>query len=164
MLTRLLPKQIDNAYQGRSLALWLLGLLAFIKLAMGANALLNTGALIVSADRIPLETFTPESQQVVIFMFQVWGLGSCLLAALAILALLRYRAMTPLMFLLLLSENTGRKLLSWATPLSFDAAAQAPSPGFAVNAVLIALLAFGLVLSLTPAKPRKNQTAAAKAM
>jgi hypothetical protein len=60
------------------------------------------------------------------------------------LALVRYRAMVPLVFLLLLLEHLGRKLILALMPV-----AQAGSPpAFSINVFLIGLTALGLALSL----------------
>jgi len=62
MLTRLLPKQIDNDYRGHVLAIWLLAPLALIKLVQGANVagLLGAGKtrqVLEGVDKVPVGVF-----------------------------------------------------------------------------------------------------------
>lgn len=114
MLTRLFPKQIDNDYRGPVVAIWLLVPLALLKLVQGANVAGffgpgNSRQILETADRVPLGTFPAEAASRLVFSFATWGLGIFLLGLLAVIVLLRYRAMIPLTYLLLLIEQLGRK-------------------------------------------------------
>jgi hypothetical protein len=162
MLSRLFPKQIDNVYSGQWLALWLLVPVVLVKLLMGFNvAGLNpwvTSRFVAeTADRIPLDTFGPEAASIVLFLFASWGLGLLLLSLLAVLALIRYRAMIPLMFLVLALEQVGRKAIALINPIARTAGTPEFSFAFLINWAFTAALVVGLVLSLVP---RKNAPAA----
>ena len=65
---------------------------------------------------------------------------------LGVLALIRYRALVPLLLLLLLVEQAGRRAIFSAMPIA--------SPGegaaFSINTVICGLTLLGLVLSLWP--------------
>jgi hypothetical protein len=115
---RLLPRQADNTYYGSKLALWLFGLLVFMKVAMGFNSIVNGHSVASSADGIPLDTFTPAGAQTVVSLFALSGLRQLIICLLGILVLVRYRVRT-------------------GTP-----------PGAIVNLVLLALMVIGLALSL----------------
>lgn len=144
MLEQLLPRTIDNTYGGRKVALWMLAILVLMKGAMGANSIFNGYQVATSADGIPLDTFTSAGAQAVISFLALWGLSLLIFSLLGALALLRYRAMVPLVFLLLLLEHLGRKLILVLMPI-----AQVGSPpAFSINVFLIGLTAFGLALSL----------------
>ena len=108
------------------------------------NSIFNGYQVATSADGIPLDTFGPACAGVVLTFFAFWGLSQLILSLMAALALIRYRAMVPLVFLLLLLELLGRKLILIAMPI----AKAGVSPAFSINAVLIGLLVAGLVLSL----------------
>ena len=54
MLERLFPRQADNGFEGHRAALWLLGLLIALKLAMSLNSIFNTESVAAGADGIPL--------------------------------------------------------------------------------------------------------------
>lgn len=145
MLDRLLPHRRDGGYRGHRAALWILGLLAFMKLAMGANSIFNGYRVASSADGIPLATFPPEAAQAVVALFAGWGLGQVLLGLLAVVALARDRGLVPLVFALLLVENVGRKAIFYVLPY-----ASAPTTAnLVVNGLFIALMVVGLALSLT---------------
>ena len=143
MLNKLLPRSIDQTYDGRKLALWLLGLLLLVKGAMGLNSIFNGYTVATTADRIPLDTFAPAGANAVITFLAFWGLSQLIFSMLGVLALVRYRAMVPLVYVLLLVELVGRKLILIAMPI-----AKVSSPSFPINTALITLLVIGLALSL----------------
>jgi hypothetical protein len=76
----------------------------------------------------------------------LWGLSLLIFSLLGVLALIRYRAMVPLVFLLLLLEHLGRKLIFVAMPI----AQAGEPPAFSINLVLMASMLIGLALSLWP--------------
>ena len=147
MLERIFPKQIDNTYRGYWLAVWLLVPLVLVKLAMGVNVMINTRDIIEGVDGIPLSTFDVEAQKTLVFSFQAWALELFLLAALGFLALVRYRAMIPLVYLLLLAENAGRKIISLASGSPLIAPG-GPSGAALINMTLIAALLIGFAMSI----------------
>lgn len=151
MLARLFPRQADSRYDGYRAALWLLGLYIALKLAMSLNSIFNTAQVAAGADGIPLDSFGPAAAQEVLTLFALVGLGQLALALTAAAVLIRYRALVPLMFLLLLGEAVARRLIV----LSFDATRTAAgSGGFSINVGLLGLLALGLALSLIPVRKR----------
>ena len=84
----------------------------------------------------------------IIFLFKALGLAIALLGLLSVAALLRYRAMIPLMYLILLIENVGRKLMTVAGPVATSSSGGLPSFAFTINLALIRALLIGLALSL----------------
>lgn len=149
LLARLLPRQADNGFDGLRPALWLLGLLIFVKLVMSLNSILNTASVAAGADGIPLDSFGPAAARQVLLLFALMMLGHLALALVALAALVRYRALVPFLYLVLLGEQIARRLIvaSYATPRSGGTSA-----GLYVNYGLLALLTLGLVLSLIPAR------------
>lgn len=144
MLHRLLPRRIDNTYRGPTLALWLFGALILMKGGIGLGTMFNGRSAAISADGIPLDTFTPAGEQAFVSLFAAWGLSQLVLNLLGLLALVRYRAMVPFMFALLLLEHLCRKLVFLFLPMPRTGS----SPGYAVNLVIVSLMVVGLVLSL----------------
>lgn len=144
MLDRLLPPSLAEGYRGHRLALWILGLLAIMKLAMGTNSIVNGRDVAGSADGIPLATFSPEAAQAVLALFAGWGLGQVVLGLLAVVALRRARGLVPLVFALLLLENVGRKAIFYFLPY----ASEPTTVNLVVNGLFVALMAVGLALSL----------------
>jgi hypothetical protein len=144
MLEQILPRTIDNTYRGRNAALWVLALVVFSKTAMSLNSIFNGRYVASRADGIPLETYTPAGAQAVVSLFAIWGLAHLVICALCVIALVRYRAMVPLLLTLLLVEHVARRAILWAMPIAKTGA----SPGFGVNLVLLGLILAGLILSL----------------
>jgi hypothetical protein len=69
MLTRLFPRQIDNDYRGRVIAIWLLVPLALVKLLQGAsvaglNPLTTSRRILETADRVPAAPSRPKPRPI----------------------------------------------------------------------------------------------------
>jgi len=143
-MLQLLPQRIDNTYGGHRLALWLFGLLIFMKGSIGLGTIFNGHSAATSADGIPLDTFTPAGEQAFVALFAAWGLSQFILNLIGLLALVRYRAMVPLMFALLLLEHLNRKLIFWVLPIPRTGT----PPGYFLNLGLVAVMIVGLLLSL----------------
>jgi hypothetical protein len=155
MLSRLFPRQIDNRFDGYRAALWLLGLLIALKLVVSVNSIVNTQAVAVGADGFPLDRFGPEAARAVLMLFALSALGQLVLAMIGVVALIRYRAMVPLLYLLSIGEMLARRLLiqSYAVERSGD------SPiGAYMTYGILALLVLGLLLSLIPRRRGSTRT------
>jgi len=144
MLNLLLPQRFDNAHHGHKLALWLFGLVVFMKTSIGMGTIFNSSNAAIHADGIPLDSFTTAGAQAVVSLFAMWGLGQAMIGLLCLLALIRYRALVPLLFSLLLLEHLGRKLIMFVLPIPRTG----HPPGTYINLVLLGLMIVGLVLSL----------------
>ena len=144
MFNRLLPQRIDNTYRGHKLALWLFALVVFLKTSIGLGTIFNGRNAAISADGIPLDTFTPIGADAFVSLFAAWGLAQAMIGLLCIVVLVRYRAMVPFMFSLLLLEHLSRKLIFFVMPI----ARTAEAPGSVINLTLVALMILGLLLSL----------------
>jgi hypothetical protein len=144
MITRLLPERVDNTYQGQKLALWLFGLLLFLKVAMSVNSIVNGYTVASTADGIPLDTFAPNAARTVVALFAIWGLAHLTICVVGMLVLARYRSAVPFMLALLLVEHLSRKLILQVLPIERIG----NPPAFYVNLGLVALMIVGLALSL----------------
>ena len=144
MFESLFPLTIDNSYRGPKAALWILGVVAAIKIAMSLNSIFNGFFVLTSADGVPLPAYPPDAAQALMAMFAMWAWGHLLFALLALMAVVRYRRMTSLMFMLLLAEHLGRKLILLYLPIVRSGNATASY----VNYALLALMVAGLLLSL----------------
>jgi hypothetical protein len=156
MFNHILPRQVDNTYQGHKLALWLFGLLVLMKAGISLGTIFNGYAAASSADGIPLDTYTPAGARAVVSLFALWGLSQLMICLLCVLVLVRYRAMVPLMFALLLLEHLSRRLILQIMPIDTTGA----PPGHFINLGLLALMIVGLALSLWS---KGNQTREQKA-
>ena len=108
------------------------------------GTMLNGRNAAQSADGIPLDTFGTAGAEAVVTLFAVWGLAQLVWTVFGVLALTRYRAMIPLMFVLLLVEHLARRLIFFVEPI----ARVGTPPGLFINLGLVALMIVGLVLSL----------------
>jgi hypothetical protein len=149
MLSRLFPAQADNRFGGYRAALWLLGLFIALKLVISLNSIFNTASVASGADGIALESFGPAAAREVLTLFALTALGQLTLTLVALVVLIRYRAMVPFIYLMLLAEALARRFIvqSYAVARTESAAA-----GSYINYAILALLALGLLLSLLPAR------------
>lgn len=144
MLDRLLPKQIDNTYRGSRLAIWLFAVVLFVRASQGLVTIFNGYAAASGPDAIPLATYPAAAADTVVTLFALLGLRSLIICLLGVLVLIRYRAMVPLMFTILVLEYLGRRLILLFLPIERSG----PPSGSIVNLTLLALMIVGLALSL----------------
>ena len=154
MLDRILPRQAGNRFHGLRAALWLLGLLIFLKLAMSLNSIFNTESVAAGADGIPLASYGPEAAREVLLLFALLSLGQLTLTLVALVVLIRYRALVPFVYLVLLGEQLARRAIgrSYAQP-----GEQMTDVAWYVNYGLLSLLVLGLALSLIPARSSSSE-------
>jgi len=148
VLNRLFPKQIDNTYRGFWLAVWLLMPIVFVKMVMGVNMLLNARELAQSADGIPLDSFGALPAAIIVVDFMTGGLERIVLASLGLVALIRYRAMLPLVYLLFAIDAVGLMVIWKTNPLPIAPSSGGHSVGYSINLTLAAALLVGFALSL----------------
>ncbi len=151
MTNRLLPERMDNTYHGYRLALWLFALIASVKILQGVMVIFNGPSIAVSADGIPLDTYSPGAAQTILALFAISGLARLILSLLGVLALVRYRSAIPFMFALLGFDYLARQLVLYFIPIVRTGTV----PGPAMNLVLFALTIVGLALSLR-SRDRRN--------
>ena len=159
MLSRLFPRQIDNFYQGHVLAIWLFMPVLALKTAMGFNVsglnpFISSRFVLTTADGVPVDTYSTDAAAHLVFTFAAWGWVLFLLALLGWFVVVRYRAMAPLMILVLSLEQIGRMVLS-RTMLPHHALAHAGIPvSTLINLGFAAILLLALVFSLLKVRPR----------
>ncbi len=153
MLERLFPRQADSRFEGLRPALWLLGALIALKLVMSVNSILNTESVAVGADGIPLAGYGPEAARQVLLLFALTALGQLAVTLIAIAVLIRWRALVPFIYLVLLGEALARRFIaqSYAAP-----GARMTDVAWFVNYGLLTLLVLGLALSLIPARRERR--------
>lgn len=153
MLQRLFPKQFDNRFPGHVVAIGLFGVVILMELAMGANSLINTRTVASLADAIPLDRYTNGGAEAVVALFALAGLFRVLVALQGLLVLIRYRAMIPFMFLVLLVLHLGSKAVLLVHPIAKSGVPSARL-GSAFVYAIIAMLFLGFALSLVKASAR----------
>ena len=153
MLERLLPRTADNTYRGYKIALWIYGVVVLWKMAIAAATIFNGRNTAIAADGIPVNSFSQIGAQDFLSLQAALGVALFILCAIAALVFFRYRALVPLMFVVLLLENLLRRLVYFLIPMI-----RVGSPvGTWVNVALITLMLVGLILSLLPARVRPQE-------
>ena len=147
-LDAILPPSIDNVYRGRKAALWLFVPILVVKTGIALGTIFNGRAAAQTADGIPLDTYGAAGASAVVALFAIWGLAQLVFSAIGVLALARYRAMIPLMFLLFALEHVARRLIFLWKPIERTGA----PPGPFINLALLAMMLVGLVLSIRSAR------------
>src|SRR5262245_19710128 len=117
MIERVFPRQIDNTYRGHWLGLVLLAVFALLKLVMSVNSIINTRSVATGADGLALDSYGTGGADAVLLLFAIVAVGQLVMALLTVTVLVRYRAMVPLMYLLLLADHIGRRLLVALSPI-----------------------------------------------
>jgi hypothetical protein len=159
MLSRLFPRVLDNDYRSHRAAPWLLAPVVLVKALMGFNCaglnpFVDNREIMQGVDGIPLSSFPPQAAEMLVFMFSAWGLGLLLLSLVAAVALVRYRAMVPMAFLLLGAEQLGRQFMGSANPIERLASGNF-SAALIINLTLSTILVVGFVLSLRGSPQRQ---------
>lgn len=152
MLNRIFPRQFDNAYRGHWLGLWLFVPVVLLKATQGAAVVFDTRNSLISADGIPLESYGAAAGETVVALSALVGFFLLSIAVLGAVALIRYRAMIPFMFLVQLIVQLGGWVLREVNPIARAAETSlgfAGHPvGFWVNIGILAATAIGFALSL----------------
>jgi hypothetical protein len=138
----LFPVRLDNeGYGGRRAALWLFALFLLLRLIMGVNGAMNTST-IAAGDGLRLDQGGAET---ILLLFRNVSLSNLPLVAIGAVALWRWRAMVPFLYLVLLADQVVRRVVALANPV---ARTDAASVGVWINLGLLALLLVGFGLSL----------------
>jgi hypothetical protein len=146
MLQRLFPATVDNRFRGHPAALWLFVPLVLMKLALGVAHMLRFDGGAQSVSHMPLDAYPDGAAQNIIGLMARMGLEQFLLGGLFLVVLLRYRALVPLMYAVMVLHYVGAKLVAAHKPLALAAASGAGT----MHLVIAVLAVFGFVLALAP--------------
>jgi hypothetical protein len=147
MLDRLFPKQFDNDFRGYRLGMWIFIPIILLKSVIGVNSIIMTRSVAMSADGIPLGSYSAAAAEAVIALFALLGLWQLILALFGYVALIRYRSMIPFLYLVLLLQMLGNRALNLLHPIA-EAAGSGPAPGSYLSLGVLAATVFGFVLSV----------------
>jgi|SRR4051812_37924603 hypothetical protein len=159
MLDRIFPKAFDNRYRGHWLGVVLFVLVILLKAVQGVNSIVMTRKVMIGADGIPLDSFNPIAANTAVEMFALLGMYLLVLPLIGAVALVRYRAMIPFLFLMLLAVMLGSRGLNYLHPIARTAAAGGHPIGMYVNLGILALAVIGFALSLTHSGAREASLA-----
>ena len=144
MLNQLLPPRLDNIYRGRKPALWLFGIVVFIRSLQSVLIIVNGYSIARSADGIPLETYPAAAAQTILALFAISSLNRLLVSLVCVVVLVRYRSAISAMFAILaLGYLAGEIILRFIPIIRVGT-----PPGPIVNLIMFVLMMVGLGLSL----------------
>ena len=144
MFEGLLPRSLDNGYRGDKLGLWLFGLLVPDEDRHRRELHRQRCRRDVHRRRNRAQHVPAAAAQNLVALWALIGLAHVVISLLCVLVLARYRSMVPLMFVLLLLQHLGGRLILQFHPLVRTGA----PPASAVNLVFLAVMIVGLGLSL----------------
>jgi hypothetical protein len=144
MFERLFPKTINNHFPGHRFALWLFYPITLITIVRSLIHIFRADGGAQSIATIPLDSFTAAGSATLVAIFAQWGLSQLLMGGLYALVLFRYRAMIPLMYLLILIEYAGRMGIGATKPIVTIGTA----PGGPGSIVMVGIVIICLFLSL----------------
>jgi len=156
MLSRIFPKQFDNDYRGLWLAVWLFVPLMLVKAIQGVNSFIMPRVTATGADGIPLDQYGAVASDAVVALFALLGMYVTIIPLLSLIALIRYRAMIPLLYLMLLLVQIGARILNTINPI---ARPDGPPIGFTISLIILVLTLIGFALSLQERAPRNVEAA-----
>jgi hypothetical protein len=152
MFGRLFPRQFDNAYRGHGLALLILGVLLLLRMVQTGLGVVDPELVIRGPDGILFDTFNAPAQAAFLYLFRLLCFLNILLCLVGVLALVRYRAMVPLIYLVLLALLGGQKVLGLLYPIPRAPEAQGSLIIFAMLAVTL----LSWILSLLDTRSRRT--------
>jgi hypothetical protein len=155
VINRILPASIDNRYRGHPLALWLFVVITLQKLGVSLTHLFKADGGAQSISTIPLDTYPSSAAQNIVGLFARVGLEQFVLVSLFVLALLRYRAMIPLMYVLIVAHYVVSRGVGQMKPLVVAGTSGAKTPML----VIAILSVVGLVLSVIGPRYTREQRA-----
>ena len=144
MIDLLFPRVIDNRFRGQWLGYWLLAPVLVLKFGIAFASIL-TPRQANKADAIDLATYSEAALRDAATSTALLGLLHLCIGLIGLLAMIRYRAMVPLVFLWLVVEFLGRRAILTLYPIE---RVPGPSSGSVVNLILAAMLVLGLALSV----------------
>ena len=147
-LTRILPKTIENAYNGSPLAKHTFLVITMVTIVRSLIHIFAADGGAQSIATMPLDSYTPAGAAAVITMFSLWGLSQLLMGLVYVVVYLRYTSLIPAMYVLLISEYTLRIVIGIMKPIVTGGTV----PGSIGNFVLVPLCVIMLALSLRRGK------------
>lgn len=147
----ILPERIDNHFPGHRAVVAVFAAITLMTLGRSFFHILAPDGGAQSVAHIPLTTFSPvQAGQAVIFVFALWGLSQLMMGFVYVVALARYRALIPLLLILMFLEYCGRYLIGHFRPLELTGT----PPGKILDHVMIPLSLVLLYFSRpTPRRP-----------
>ena len=144
MISRILPKNNLNDYKGMNIAKWVFLVLTIVTIGRSLVHILfpDGGAQLIAT--IPLDTYSNAGSSAIISMFALWGVSQVLLGIIFLIVFLRYKALIPLMYLIIAGEYTFRIIVGIFKPIETVGSA----PGVLGTFILVPLALIMFILSI----------------
>jgi len=137
LITLLLPAKIDNSIRGSKIPWIVFTLLAIVSMVRSCIHLLSADGGAGSIAGMDLSVAGADG---IIFAFALWGSSQALFALVQLAVVARYRALVPMMYVMLILETLLRELVGKMKPVTF-----AHTPPGAIGNQLILPLAIGML-------------------
>jgi hypothetical protein len=153
MINILFPKNANNTFKGHKLALWSLFLYVTKSLFAGLVHMFFSDGGAQSIGSVSLDSFTKGGAESVITMFGLWGLEQFVIGLIALIILLRYKSLVPLLWGIYSIEYLGRALSHLFTP---GLVTEQLPPGAVVDTVLVPLSIILFLFSIYTTKKNND--------
>lgn len=147
----ILPKAIDNSIQGSKISFYVFAIYAILSTVRSCIHIFSSDG---GAGSIAGLDLTVPGADGIIFSFALWGSSQLLFAIIQLIVILRYRALIPLMYLMLVIEILLRQLVGIMKPVTF---AHTP-PGAIGNQLILPLSIIMLIFTIWSALKQTNKT------
>lgn len=117
MLNQIFPKTIDNHYQGSPIAKYAFILLTILTVIRSLIHMFSSEGGAQDIAHIPLDSFQPASNAVIVLIFSLWGLSQLLMSVVYIVVIWRYQQLIPFMYILIFIEYAMRFILTHMKPI-----------------------------------------------
>lgn len=139
MISKVLPKTIDNEYKGHKMALYFFYLITTITVIRSLIHTFSADGGAQSIATIPLDKYSTEASQTVVLIFALWGLSQLIMGLFYVIISFRYKSLIPLMYVFIVFEYFMRLVISNYKPIVTEETA----PGGIANYVMIPI---GIIL------------------
>lgn len=151
IISIILPKTIGNSIQGIKFPFYVFALYAILSTARSCIHIFSPDG---GAGSIAGLDLTVSGADGILFAFALWGSSQLLLSIIQLIVVIRYRALVPLMYLMLILEILLRQLVGFLKPVTF---AHTP-PGAIGNQLILPLAIIMLVISVWSALKQTDKT------
>ena len=145
-----LPKEINNTYQGRNIALYLFYLFTIMTVVRSLIHVFAPDGGAQTIATMPLDSFSREGASAVILIFALWGLSQLIMGIFYVIVCLRYKSLIPLMYLFIFFEYVMRLILGVLKPIETTGTA----PGATINFIFPPLVIILFLLSMNKSQSR----------
>ncbi|WP_205597666.1 hypothetical protein [Paraferrimonas sp. SM1919] len=140
-----LPKAMNNHYQGHKVALWFFYIITAVTLWRSQHHLFAQDGGAQSIATIPLHTFSSEATAAIVGTFALWGLSQLIIGFLYLITSLFYKSLIPMMYILGIFEYSVRAFyISNFKPIP----TMGDAPGAIINLPLVVIFTTMLLLSI----------------